>query len=169
MKVDIHAAGIRLHRGFRAALLLRDASGSQDAHCALCGSLSDVLAAHVLPPQEHSDPFMPDDELRAVMMAAGLFNLYDTCNGFLLHDQCLSFFESFLWSVDSEGKVVMSDDMMAAVPHLAGFAGRLLFPDDAAVPAANLRQRPLPGLWAWHYQAYLKATAARQSKATATM
>ena len=149
---------------FRHALLLRDAGGSKDACCALCGSVSDVQAAHILP-QGRSDQFSREESLETAMVAAGLASVYDTCNGFLLCDQCHDFFDAFLWSVDKDRKVVVSGALAANVPALAGFAGKQLFPDEEGASLVSVNNRPLPGVWAWHFEAYRKTTAARRAKA----
>jgi hypothetical protein len=73
---------------FRNALLRRDASGA-DPHCALCGTDSDIQAAHILP-QKRTDQFTTEDGLDKAMEAAGLVDLYDVRNGFLLCDQCMT-------------------------------------------------------------------------------
>jgi len=99
------------------------------------------------------------------MTAAGLTSLYDTRNGFLLCDQCHDLFHAFLWTVDSERKVVVSGALSANVPELAAFAGKQLFPDDGAAAALVALNRPLPGVWAWHFQAYERAATARHAEA----
>ena len=149
--------------GFRNALIRRDASGSADAHCSLCGQLGEVEAAHIMP-QKRTDQFTRAGGLEAAMTAAGLVDLYDPRNGFLLCTSCHGFFDSYLWSVDSEGKVELSDALAANVPSLAVCAGTVPFPDSADVPLVERLNRPLPGVFAWHYQAYQMTTAARHGK-----
>jgi len=148
---------------FRNALLRRDATGS-DPHCALCGTDSDIQAAHILP-QKRSDQFTTEGGLDKAMTAAGLVDLYDPRNGFLLCDQCHDFFDAYLWSVDSELKVVVSDALATYVPSLSAFVGKQLFSDDDAASLVARTNRPLPGLWLWHFQAYKRTTAARHTEA----
>ena len=149
---------------FRDALLRRDATDSENGLCALCGTDSDVQAAHILP-QKRSDQFTRSGGLHDAMATAGLANLYDTCNGFLLCDQCHDFFDAYLWSVDSEQVVVMSNALTANVPSLAAFSGKQLFPDNTAASLVARMNRPLPGVWVWHFQAFKSATAARHANA----
>lgn len=144
---------------FRVGLILRDASGS-DVHCALCGKFGEVEAAHIMP-QKRSDQFTRGDGLKAAMAAAGLVNLYDSHNGILLCTQCHGFFDSYLWAVNSEGEVELSNALTANVPTLAIFAGKVLFPDNPEIPFVVRANRPFLGVFAWHYQAYQKTTAAR--------
>jgi len=128
------------------------------------GTDSDVQAAHILP-QKCSDQFPRSGGLHDAMATAGLANLYDTCNGFLLCDQCHDFFDAYLWSVDSEQVVVMSNALTANVPSLAAFSGKQLFPDNTAASLVARMNRPLPGVWVWHFQAFKSATAARHANA----
>ena len=82
----------------------------------------------------------------------------------MLCDQCHDFFDAYHWSVDSERKVVVSAALMAFVPETAGYVGKQLFPDaGAASPLAELN-RPLPGLWAWHFKTYGRAREARHAE-----
>jgi hypothetical protein len=147
---------------FRDALLLRDAS--EVAQCALCDSPGAVQAAHIMP-QGHSEQYAAEEGLKKAKERAGILSLYQPCNGFLLCDGCHDFFDAFLWSVDSERKVVVSGALAAHVPRLAGFAGKQLFPDDAAASDTVRRNLPLPGVWAWHFRAYERTTAARRDTA----
>jgi len=141
---------------FRRALLLRDASDTADAGCALCGAVDDVQAAAIVPQQ-----FPTAAERERAMADAELFSLDDLANGFLLCDQCHDCFAAYLWSVNDAGRVVLSHALTTHFPRLAGFAGKVLFPDGVDVSAAVRRARPIRSVWAWHFRAYEKATAAR--------
>lgn len=147
---------------FREAVLRRDAD-DVDPHCALCSSISDVQAAHIMPLKRRDESTF-EEGLDAALKAAELSSLYDTCNGFLLCDQCHDFFDAYLWSVDSELKVVVSDALAANVPDRAAFKGKQLFADAPASPVA-VRHRPPPGVWAWHLKAFEKATTSRRAEA----
>ncbi len=129
----------------------------KDAHCTLCSTYTETLyAAQIMhqkrsidgPQVAHPSGLIDD------MKAAGLANLYDTCNGVLLCDQCHDFFDEFLWSVDSEGKVVVSAAFAASVPSMARLARKVLFPDDPAPSLVARANRPLTGVWAWHFKAF---------------
>ena len=146
---------------FRDALFFRDGS---DAVCALCGSDSDLQAAHILPRACH-DVFTTEEGLFDAMIAAGLVSRFDVRNGFLLCDQCHDFFDAYLWSVDSERNVVVSAALMAFAPATAGYAGKQLFPDEGTATPLVAFNRPLPGLWAWHYATYGRARRARHAEA----
>lgn len=146
---------------FRDALFLRDGS---DAACALCGSDSDLQAARILPRKCH-DVFTTEEGLFDAMIAAGLVSRFDVRNGFLLCDQCHDFFDAYLWSVDSERNVVVSAALMAFAPATAGYAGKQLFPDEGTATPLVAFNRPLPGLWAWHYATYGRARQARHAEA----
>lgn len=149
---------------FRNALLLRDAASGGDVHCALCGSVSALQAAHIIP-QRRPDQFTSEDGgLSSAMAAAGLVTVYDPRNGFLLCDQCHDFFDAYLWTVDAEQKVVLSNALVSNVPSLAGCAGRQLFPEDATASIAYVANRPMPSVWAWHYQTFIKTTEVRHAK-----
>jgi len=129
---------------------------SRDAICALCGGDDDVKAAHIM----RSEPFGTVDELRKALEVVKLVTVIDTRNAILLCYKCHDVFDAGLWSVDAKGKVVMSRALTTHFPHLAGIAGRQLYPD---VPADSLagNNRPTRFMWAWHFEAYKKVTAAR--------
>lgn len=127
-------------------------------HCALCDRNSYLDAVSIIP-QDHSRLFKNDDEREAVMVDAGLADVYDTCNGIVLCEECHHYFDAHLWSVDSKWKVVVTDALAAKSKKLCSFSGKQLFLD---VPEGR---RPLAGALAWHHRMLVRKAEARKEMA----
>jgi HNH endonuclease len=88
-----------LQKLFQAAVLERDKQ-----KCVVSGKVykqgsGNVEAVHIIPVASPLD----------VRRQAGLYNLYDTCNGMLLDSTLHKAFDSYVWCMDEEGKFCLSD------------------------------------------------------------
>ena len=66
-------------------------------------------------------------------------------------------FDDFLWSVNADLKVVISDALAFHAPELVAFADKQLFPvvsDDC----------PKPSMWAWHFKEYSSKRLGRHER-----
>jgi HNH endonuclease len=93
-----------IQKVFQAAVLERD-----NKKCVVTGLVykqgsGNVQAAHIIPVAERKDSARD-----SAQQAAGLWSVYDTCNGITLEARLHAAFDSYLWCMDERGIFRLSD------------------------------------------------------------